>query len=392
MRFHMVKKAAVSMLLAFAVSASVFVGTFASAASYKDWQQGDSEWGTMQVGSSGETMRAIGCAITSTAILMVRSGAVTDPDFTPGKLLTFLNQAGAFSAEGDLNWKYVEKYGADFAYYNSYKLAGTQAEKTASIRSWLDNGYYVMVNVKNGQHFVAVDEVVGDTVRIMDPAGSATDLFGAYPASGVIGIRVFKISNPGNAGAASDPPTPGMPAPPFSVLVPTDPPAPDPETPPAPFESVTDPTNPPAPDPETPPAPALEPVTEPQPEPVPETPPIPEQPEISEEPATEPPSAVIPEEPETPPVPSIEDILPPEEGMLPPQVGLEGQMYISFGVNASMEEAVVGYMRPDTASEELFVLPEGAELRLTLVAEDFSWGLAEYDGQLCWVQLEHVKY
>lgn len=401
MKKLMVKKAIVSVLLSLALSATVYAGTFAAGASYKNWSQSDSSWGYIKLGDSGKNMSQIGCFVTSIAMLMKHSGVVTDPNFTPGVLAAYYNKIGAFGASGDLAWAAVEKYNKNFAFHKTELLSGSKEQKVRQIKNWLDKGYYVMVSVKNGNHFVAVDHISGSTVYIMDPARASDELFGYYDGNGINSIRIFKTNKSGTP-TTSAPPIPDLEPPPLPKQNQTAaPPAPDPETPPAPVQHVTKPVSPPAPDPETPPAPVQH-VTQPvlPSAPDPATPPVPVQ---EAESMTETLPAPDPETPPSPGMPETDDIpaaeMPLEdtaEELLPPpmpsQVGTSDTAYFYVSMNVLADEMLVVYRLPDSDSQVLYMLPEGTQLRLLLVSEDLTWGLTEYDGSMCWILLEHVKY
>lgn len=174
--------------------------TYAFSSNYKSWKQYDSSWSMMHLGDSSDTVQASGCVVTAAAILMVHSGSVTSSDFNPGVLVEFLNQNGGFSSSGNLNWWVLSSYVSDFKYINDCDntLHGTtQAEKAAEIQNFLDNGYYVMVRISRGKttHYVAVDSVSGDNVKIMDPGYSADSLFDKYSVDSVTQVRLFRGKN-----------------------------------------------------------------------------------------------------------------------------------------------------------------------------------------------------
>lgn len=162
---------------------------------YKTWKQSDSRWGTVNLGSSGGTMKSIGCAVTSVAILMVQSGAMDEADFNPGVLCNFLSNNGGFDGYGNIYWGAATKLNNNFTYEGGGVLSGTQSQKTDEIQSYINSGYAVMVSVKNKGHWVAIDSVSNGTTYMVDPARtSTTELFSAYNASGVTSIRLFKNS------------------------------------------------------------------------------------------------------------------------------------------------------------------------------------------------------
>ena len=163
---------------------------------YKSWKQYGSSWSTMTLGTSSDTVKSSGCAVTSAAILMVHSGSVTSEDFNPGVMVEYLNQNGGLDSYGCLNWWALSGYAPDFKYVTNVdnSLHGTtQAEKAQEIKNFLDAGYYVMARISSGKntHFVAIDSVNGSRVTMMDPGSTATSLFEKYDVSTVTQVRLF---------------------------------------------------------------------------------------------------------------------------------------------------------------------------------------------------------
>lgn len=182
------------------------IAASADTSEYKSWKQGDSRWGSVYLGSSGQTLSRIGCAVTSVAILMVHSGSVADNSFDPGKLCNYLSSNGGFDGYGNIRWSAATGMAGSFTYQGGGTISGSKSAKTSEIASYLDSGYYAAVSVKYGGHWVAVDRVENGTVYMIDPArGTNTDLFSVYDASGVGQIRLFK-------GAASSSSKPAAPA------------------------------------------------------------------------------------------------------------------------------------------------------------------------------------
>lgn len=165
--------------------------------SYKSWRQGDSRWGSMRLGGSGYTMSNSGCAATSLTMLMVHSGSVADSSFTPATLCTFFNNNGGFSNRGDISWSVANKLSSSFSFQGYGTLSSSSSSgKTNEIKSYLDAGYYLIVGVKDGGHWVAVDRVENGVVYIIDPAnGQVRNLFEAYSNSGIYKIRKFYGAN-----------------------------------------------------------------------------------------------------------------------------------------------------------------------------------------------------
>ncbi len=170
------------------------VSVSGATAAYRTWLQSDSRWGSISFGNVGDTISKSGCAITSIAKLLVHSGAVTTDEskFNPGIYCNWLKANGGVTSQGWLVWSKAAEYSSQFSYYMAVALAGTQSQKTATIKSYVDDGYVVVVAVKNSGHYVAVDKVANGKVFIMDPANTGyTNLFD-YPASGVVKIQIYK--------------------------------------------------------------------------------------------------------------------------------------------------------------------------------------------------------
>jgi uncharacterized protein YgiM (DUF1202 family) len=165
--------------------------------SYKTWRQGDSSWGNMRLGSSSYTMSNSGCAITALATLMVHAGSVSDSSFNPGVLCTYLNNNGGLSSHGDISWSVATNYASSFSFQGYGTLnSSTVSGKASEIKSYLDEGYYIILGVKSGGHWVAVDKVEGDKVYIFDSAnGKYVNVFDAYSSSGIYKIRKFYGAN-----------------------------------------------------------------------------------------------------------------------------------------------------------------------------------------------------
>lgn len=195
---YKVKAALAGGILAAMMAATAIGGSLISAwsgDSYKSWKQYGESWSSMTLGSSGETVARSGCAVTSAAILMVKSGSVTDDSFTPGTIVGFMSSHGGFSSSGSINWSKLTEYAPSFVYCGKSTLSGTQQQKAEKMQSLMDQGYYLEAVVRNGGHFVAIDSVNGSNVTMMDPGSRATSLFDQYAASGVISLRLFKGAN-----------------------------------------------------------------------------------------------------------------------------------------------------------------------------------------------------
>lgn len=165
----------------------------ASSGVFTGWKQYDSSWGSVTMGPSRTTLKSAGCTTTSLAILMAKSGAVTDmSNFSPVTLAKTLQYSGSGCMKYWDDYNSWKSYAPSFRFVGQYSLSGSASNKANTIKNFLDEGKYVMIVVRNGGHYVAADRVEGNIVYIHDPGCEATDLFKTYKASGVNTILVYK--------------------------------------------------------------------------------------------------------------------------------------------------------------------------------------------------------
>lgn len=163
------------------------VGTAASG-DYTTWKQGNEIWGSIPLGSSSTDIANSGCTVTSIAMQIKRSGVDTskvEGNFNPGTFVQALNKIGGFSANGGIIWGKVTELIPDFKYVTTVDVKGkTQEEKLNKIKELVGKGYYIVAEVKgatpNSQHWVAIDQVKGNTITMMDPGSSATNMWQKY--------------------------------------------------------------------------------------------------------------------------------------------------------------------------------------------------------------------
>ncbi|MDO5560859.1 MAG: SH3 domain-containing protein [Oscillospiraceae bacterium] len=192
--------AAASACVMLAVSAAGgFMDTLhisAATGEYKTWKQSDPRWAGTYIGKSGETMSQSGCAITSLAALVVQAGYLDESSFNPGIFCNFLSSKGGVDGSGNIYWGAVTQLVPDFSFAGTQYLYGSSEEAKASeIKSYLNQGYYVISDVKYCGHWVAIDSVVDNTVYSIDPASYTTNiLFDQYDYRGATRLKLFRKS------------------------------------------------------------------------------------------------------------------------------------------------------------------------------------------------------
>lgn len=153
---------------------------------YMQWMQADPKWASTPMGSSGETLGEIGCLVTSIAMQIARSNvdtSIVGDDFNPGTFVEALNKNNGFTSGGALYWNAVTTVIPSFKYMGQVPVTGyTKEQKLSKLKELVDQGYYVVAEVKGstGQHWVAVVSVSGETITMMDPASSSTDMWKQY--------------------------------------------------------------------------------------------------------------------------------------------------------------------------------------------------------------------
>lgn len=130
---------------------------------YRSWSQSDSRWGSINLGKSSETMSSAGCLVTSIAKLVVQCGLRDSSEFTPGTLVKSLNSNSGFTSSGAFYWATISRAVSGFS-SSGVLLSDNKSSSYSSSKynnqviSWIKDGYHLVLNVKNGGHWVAVDE------------------------------------------------------------------------------------------------------------------------------------------------------------------------------------------------------------------------------------------
>lgn len=130
---------------------------------WANWLQGDPRWKDLVI--STKTIGQVGCALTSVAVQLARSGVATKlgGNLNPGTFMQYHKAHGGFSGN-NIEWD-VSDVAPDFRFVNNPNFTSI-----SQLKSLVDQGYYLVLGVKNSGHWVAVDRVVGDTVYIYDSA------------------------------------------------------------------------------------------------------------------------------------------------------------------------------------------------------------------------------
>ena len=165
---------------------------------FASWKQCDPRWSNVPLGRSSLSVCDAGCLATSVAMLIAKSGvSTTISDFNPGTFVQTLNNNSGF--DGALfkwNVTSVAPQITGFTYINA--SGKSREEKFNTIKSLVEQGYYVVAEVKGGiggTHWVAIDHISGNDIIMMDPSShSKTNiLWNEYKWERMSVIRYFKV-------------------------------------------------------------------------------------------------------------------------------------------------------------------------------------------------------
>lgn len=179
---------------------------------YANWKQTNPTWSNVILGGGTNTNNSvgnIGCLVTSLAILAEKSNAltfeplptlVTASNFNPGTFAQALNEVDSFSSDGSLNsYQKVTEVIPAFVYAGSTSLSNmSQSEKLTAITDRVNSGYYCTAHVisgSSGTHFVAIDKVEGNTIKMFDPGSKATDMWAEYDWEETDRIECYRVGS-----------------------------------------------------------------------------------------------------------------------------------------------------------------------------------------------------
>jgi hypothetical protein len=152
-----------------------------SAATFPLFKQCDSRWANQQLGTGKLTICQAGCAMSSTSMVLASFGVNTNPS----DLNNWLKANGGDVDQDLILWASVAKYQgkANLEYY--FRGAGSLSQ--AGLAAAVAAGKGVVVNVRNGGHWVLVTGGSGPNFQVNDPGFSVS----SYAYSGMSNFVVY---------------------------------------------------------------------------------------------------------------------------------------------------------------------------------------------------------
>ena len=151
------------------------------------------------MGDSGFNISQIGCLVTSISVQIARSGVQTNINpFNPGTFVQFLNNNNGFASGGNFLWASAQKVAPNFVYQNQISLSGMSKEqKLNTIKQYVNqSGVYVVAEVlgNTGQHWVAIESVEGDNIKMVDPSSDSKIMWERYNWANTSKIVYYKVN------------------------------------------------------------------------------------------------------------------------------------------------------------------------------------------------------
>lgn len=166
---------------------------------YTTWRQSGASWSNIKIGNTTSTIGQIGCLVTSIAVLIEKSEVENKlVPFNPGVFVEELNKNNGFDNKGNLQYSAISKVVPNFKYMGIVDLKNRiRTEKLSLIKEYVDRGYYLAVEVKGAtegnQHWVAITDVEGNNIYIVDPASNYTELWPSYDWDKTTQFIYFKV-------------------------------------------------------------------------------------------------------------------------------------------------------------------------------------------------------
>ena len=128
--------------------------------------------------------------MTSVCIQIMRSGVSTTLgfNFNPGTFAQEMTSIGGFDQRGNIYWAKATSIASGFSFVNAVRRKAGPSE----LANLVNQGYYIILNVKNGRHWVAVDRVENNKIYMFDPGSPGTEVGETYGLDSIVGYVYYK--------------------------------------------------------------------------------------------------------------------------------------------------------------------------------------------------------
>jgi chemotaxis protein histidine kinase CheA len=160
------------------------------------FNQWDSKWGSIPLGSSSSTIGSAGCAVTSLAMgISCYAKNITISNFNPGTFVQKLNAGNCFTSSGEINWSCsaINEVAPSIKLHAAIVYVGNlnNSEKVKKVQSYDPNKYFVLLHVTH--HYILYESVNSDGNFVtLDPNGGIKDK--VYTPTTVADLDVYEYN------------------------------------------------------------------------------------------------------------------------------------------------------------------------------------------------------
>lgn len=156
---------------------------FAQTRDYPMYKQCDPQWANDQLGTSPlNTICKAGCLMSSAAMAL----SATGNNYNPRTLNSWLKNNKGYVQDDLFVWASINSIGLTFKGFIT----------NSQIKNYVDAGYVVIVNVRNGGHWVLVKSYTDSSVIVNDPGFSVNSYDFSQIVNGNTGVyTINKLPN-----------------------------------------------------------------------------------------------------------------------------------------------------------------------------------------------------
>lgn len=177
------------------------------ASNWKGWTQDDPRWYNVKLNRCKElSFYHAGCAIISYTKLLIQAG-IKDTSFTPDKLNTWMKNNSGFTDKTNAlaDWEDLADIDSRITWAKTTWPTGKASARKAQLMQSIKEGYFIIVGVNSGKHWVVVDNaeslkrgypVIWDTAKAADDPNTYNvnvDLFARY--GNIYNYHKYKVTN-----------------------------------------------------------------------------------------------------------------------------------------------------------------------------------------------------
>ena len=162
------------------MKAIIFAVAIVLATSFPLYKQCDDRWRNDALGNGGgKTICQAGCLMSSMAMFMSPKVKISAATITPKNLNSWLKVNGGYASGNLFVWGSVAKLGLSYV--------GKTTDKN-TMKNYINQGYGVILNVKNGGHWVLATGHTTAGFTVNDPGATKT----SYTNAEVVGAGVYR--------------------------------------------------------------------------------------------------------------------------------------------------------------------------------------------------------